>query len=73
MIGNGEGSRFASSGARLAKHVNAGQCAGNQSGLNCGGLDVSGMFQSRHHRLGKREILESGCGLHGRVGQVLFL
>ena len=70
---NRERCRFAGSRAGLAKRRSRPRRAGNQPGLNRGGLDISGMLQSRHHRLGQQQVLESRGGLHRRVGQDYFL
>ena len=52
---NHEGGRLAGAGAGLAQHVDAGQRARNQAGLNRRRLEIPGLLQSRHHGLGERE------------------
>ena len=70
---NGEGGRFAGSGAGLAQHVDAGQGAGNQAGLNGGRSKIFDLDQRREHHLGKAKVSETGvrrgfglCGVNER-------
>ena len=50
---NRKGSCFAGAGAGLTEHIDAGQSAGNQSGLNGRGLRVFRGSQSIEHRARK--------------------
>ena len=50
---DGEGGRLARAGAGLAHHVDAGQRAGNQAGLDRRRLEIPASASDGEHRLGK--------------------